>query len=317
MSPVTMQSPFPRRLLAWFNERFPFEHGILFFTLYATAVLVGRYATSAGALDVGVKELLGFLPVWCFFLMLRVFDEHKDFESDCHNYPERVLQSGKISLGHLKVVGALAIVTQLVGSILLDGGFGAVTIWWLGVFAYSLLMAREFFVGEWLSKRLVLYATSHMLVMTLAMLWMAQIGAGSAALPWQAGLLGGLAFLCGGAFEVARKIRAPEEERDEVDSYTKSFGTGGAPIVVGGLLTVSIVVLGGLVVWITDGTPSPAWFAVLMAILVVPLITLQKFRRHPTPKGRKVNEGLVSMAMLASYLVVIAAIVTTRGIGWG
>lgn len=316
MSSVTMQSPLPSRILAWFNERFPFEHGILFFALYATALFVGRYATTTGTIEVGLKEVLGFLPVWCFFLMLRVFDEHKDYVSDCRNYPDRVLQSGLITLGHLKVVGAFAIAVQLGGSLLLDGGFGNITIWWLGVFAYSLLMAKEFFVAEWLSKRLALYAVSHMLVMPLAMLWMAQIGAGADALPVQAGLLAGLAFLSGGAFEVARKIRAPEEEREEVDSYTKILGTGGAPLVVGALLTISVVVLSVLIVWVKEGTPSFVWFGVLTAILVVPLITLQKFRSQPTPKGRKTNEGLVSMAMLASYLVVIAAILTTRGLGW-
>ncbi len=317
MSSVTMQSSLPRRFLAWMNERFPFANSLLFFSLYATAVLVGQVATSTAGVEFGLRELAGFLPVWCFFFLLRIYDEHKDYEEDCKNYPDRVLQQGLITLGHLKVAGALAIATQLGGSLLLDGGFGPITMWWLAVFAYSLLMTKEFFVRQWLTERLVIYATSHMLIMPLAILWMVQIGAGAEGLPLEVGYLAALAFLCGGAFEVTRKLRAPEEEREEVDSYTKVFGTSGAPIIVGVLLTLATGSLALLLMWIVDGTPSPVWFAALAAILLASLVPLQLFRQNPTPKGRKTTEALVSLSMMASYLVVIGFVAAQHGISWG
>lgn len=312
-----MQSPLPRRFLAWMNERFPFANALLFFSLYATAVLVGQVATSPGEVAFGLREIAGFLPVWCFFFLLRIYDEHKDYEEDCQNYPDRVLQRGLITLGHLKVAGALAIVTQLVGSLWLDGGFGIITLWWIAVFVYSVLMTVEFFVREWLTQRLVLYATSHMLIMPLAVLWMVQIGAGDQPLPLEVGYLAALAFLCGGAFEVTRKIRAPEEEREEVDSYTKVFGTTGAPLVVAVLLTLATGALAMLLIWIADGMPSVGWFGALVAILLASLIPLQRFRSTPSPKGRKTNEVLVSLSMIASYIVVIAFVAVYHGISWG
>ena len=317
MSTLTMQSPFPRRFLAWIDERFPFANSLLFFSLYATAVLLGSFAANDGAIEIGVRELAGFLPVWCFFLLLRVYDEHKDYEADCQNYPERVLQRGLITLGHLKVVGGLAIATQLFGSLLLDGGFGMITMWWLAVFVYSVLMAKEFFVGEWLEKRLALYATSHMAIMPLALLWMVQIGAGQQSLPIEVGLLAALSFLSGGAFEVTRKLRAPEEEREEVDSYTKVFGVKGAPLVVSLLLGLSVVVLGLMASWIFGQTPGIGWFVALGAILVAPVILLMKFRSDPTPKTRKTTEAVVGLSMLASYIFMISVILAERGAMWG
>ncbi len=314
MSTVTMNSPFPSRFLAWMNERFPFSHALLFFSLYATALLVGRVGAYEGSIPLGWQDIAAFLPVWGFFFMLRVFDEHKDYAEDCVNYPDRVLQRGLITLTHLKIAGGLAIAAQLGGSLLLDGGLGPITFWWLAVFGYALLMAKEFFVREWLSQRLVLYAFSHMLIMPLAILWMAQMGAGGESLPVEAGFLAALAFFSGASFEVTRKLRAPEEERDEVDSYTKSLGLTGAPVTIVLLLTGSMTMLFFLLQWIFAELPSIPWIASLGALLALPAIALFKFRNTPSPKSRKLTEGMVSLAMLGGYVVTIVAVLVHRGV---
>lgn len=311
-----MESPLPARFLAWMNERFPFSHGILFFVLYATALIAGRMSVTGGAIAFGLRDVLGFVPAWSFFLMLRVFDEHKDYETDCQNYPERVLQSGLITLGHLKVAGAFAIGAQALGSLALDGGFGPITILWLVTFAYSLLMAKEFFVGEWLSQRLGLYAVSHMIVMPIAMLWMAQIGAGATWIAPGVLMLAALSFLSGGAFEVTRKMRGPEEERAEVQSYTQIMGTSGASVFVFVVLLGSAAVQVGLLWWIFGGAAAWWWYALLAAGITPAALTLTKFRREPSAKTRKANEGSVSLAMLLSYVVVVSAILAHRGIEW-
>lgn len=314
---ISPDTALPLRFLAWMNERFPFDHGILFFVLYATALMTGRLTAGAGAVTLGPADLVGFVPAWSFFLMLRVFDEHKDYASDCALYPDRVLQRGLITLTHLKVAGGLAITAQLVGSLWIDGGVGPVTLWWLGVFGYSLLMAKEFFIGEWLSKRLALYAVSHMVVMPIAMVWMAQMGAASVSPTATVALLAGLSFLSGGAFEVARKMRAPDEEREGVDSYTKILGVGGAPILVLVILAASTAIQVVLLLAIFGGPAHWGWYVVLGAGLALPAVTLLRFRGAPTAKARKLNELLVSMSMLTSYLVVITAIVVERGVAWG
>jgi 4-hydroxybenzoate polyprenyltransferase len=303
---------------AWMMERFPPDHWVMFFVMYATAVVTGRFLSGSGAMTLGWMDLLGFAAAWSFFLMLRVFDEHKDYELDLHNHPERVLQSGRVTLGHLKALGVLAIATQAGVSVFLDEGVGSVTTLWVLVIVWSSLMAKEFFIGAWLEKRLVLYALSHMVVMPMALVWMAQMGAGSAELPETIGLLAGLSFLSGAAFEVTRKAKGAEEERETIESYSRILGVRGAAVTVLLLLTGSTAVLALLIRGAFDGAAGWLWYLGLVAILVPPFFSLLRYMGTATAKTRKANEAAVGLAMLASYGILIAAyLVSSSSVTWG
>ena len=60
------------------HERFPLENAVLFVVLYVAALSVGRTLTTTGPITWTLIDALAFVAVWSFFLMLRVFDEHKD-----------------------------------------------------------------------------------------------------------------------------------------------------------------------------------------------------------------------------------------------
>jgi hypothetical protein len=315
LTKLTIESPFSARFMAWVHERFPLPHAVLFFVLYGTAAVVGRALTGTGVVSLGLPDLAGFFAAWSFFLMLRVFDEHKDFELDLSNHPERVLQRGLITRKHLKVAASLAIIIQLGASLSFDGGTGPVTCWWLLVIGWSGLMAKEFFCGAWLERRLLLYAVSHMVVMPMALLWMAQIGAGSAALPPAIGLLAAMSFCSGAAFEVTRKCRGPEEERPTVDSYSKVLGRRGAVATIVVLLGLGAG-LEWLLLTVLIGTPTAVWGAAVIGSLIPALISLARFSSAPSLQGRERNEGAVSLAMLAGYVVVLVAVAVTRGLAW-
>src|SRR5439155_15749200 len=92
---LSADSSFARRFYAWVGERFPLANGLLFFVVYAAALLLGRQGAGATA-ALHVSDLGGFAAAWAFFLMLRVFDEHKDYALDCRLHPERVLSRGLI-----------------------------------------------------------------------------------------------------------------------------------------------------------------------------------------------------------------------------
>src|SRR3989449_11090818 len=109
----------------------------------------------------------------------------------------------------------------------------------LGVAAWATLMTKEFFVRDWLRAHASAYLLTHMLIMPM-------IDAYTTGLDWVVarahappGLFYFLAvtFLNGILIEIGRKIRAPEREREGVDSYTKAWGLKTAPAVwLGGLL---------------------------------------------------------------------------------
>jgi len=309
---ILLQSPFSRRFLAWMGERFPFANALLFFILYLATAAVAR-ATLEGDIRVSALDLAGCLVTWSFFLVLRIFDEHKDYELDCQNHPDRVLQSGLITLNHLKVAGALALAAQVLWSLWLDGGFGQTTLAWLMMFAWTCLMGKEFFIADWLNKHLTTYAVSHMLVMPLIVWWLANLAVPGLAFSSTLGILMALAFISGFCFEITRKTKGPEEERDTVESYSRIFSVGGAALIVVALVTAMVLNQAWLIFDLTDR--FPVWAAVVLLVFwLMTVKQLMGFRAAPSGKGRAKNEAFVALTMLAGYAVLIAVVLTDRGL---
>jgi len=304
----TMQSPLPQRLGAWVNERFPPANALLFFILYLTCAVIARQLQ--GQITLSFADVVGALVAWSWFLLLRIFDEHKDYQIDLHNHPQRILQSGLITLGHLRLLGAVAIASQILWSLYLDHWQpGAALLAWAMMFAWTCLMGKEFFCGDWLEKRLTLYAFSHMLVMPLIVWWLANLGvpglAPSATIIW----LMALAFVSGFAFEITRKTKGAGEERDSVDSYSRIFGARGAVLVIL-LLALAMLAIQILLVWQLAGM-LPLWaLAILLIALGLPLLTLKRYWQQPTENARKHNEAAIALLMLIGYAVTIAVAIS-------
>lgn len=302
-----------RPVFAWMAERFPFANILGVILVWAAAVAWGRALSTPGAISVRLRDVAGAVGAVAFFLMLRVFDEHKDYEADCVSHPDRVLQRGVITLRVLKVVGALAVALQLSASILFDGGRGPVTRAWLTAFGWSLLMAREFFMSEWLRPRLVLYALSHMLVMPLAVFWMIKMGAGAAPLRAVVWMLPVVSYLTGFAFEIARKLKAPADERDSVDSYTKAFGTRRAPIILAVVLTAASTGFAGMLAVVAAGSTAVVGNMVLVAALLPALVAAVRFRRDPAASSAKACVSAVALTVGVSHIVLLVCVLIVRG----
>ncbi|OHC29546.1 MAG: prenyltransferase [Pseudomonadales bacterium RIFCSPLOWO2_12_59_9] len=309
---LTNASPFSSRFLAWLKERFPFANALLFFILYLATAAVAR-AGQTGSIDLSLQDLLSCLVTWSFFLLLRVLDEHKDYQLDCQNHPQRVLQSGLINLGHLKLAGLLAVAGQLLWSLWLDRGIGQVTLAWVALLVWTGLMAKEFFIPEWLTRHLTWYAVSHMLVMPLIVWWLANLAVPGCSLTPQLQVMMALAFVSGFCFEITRKTKGPEEERDSIESYSRIFGTRGSALLV--LLLVSAMTLNQL--WLIQLLLGqlPIWaLLVLLAFYALSVRQLLSFIRAPSAALRGKNEACVALTMLAGYAVLIAVVVIEHGL---
>ena len=310
---VASPRPLIRGLLAWAGERFPARNGIFFATLYLTALVVAR-ASTGGTIAVGWGDVPAFVAFWAFFLVLRVFDEHKDFAVDCVAHPGRVLQRGVISLGNLRVVGAFAAATTLAVTLWRDGGApGRATAWWLAVAVWSVLMAREFFARRWLRSRLVPYALSHMCVMPLATGWIVAMS-GHSPIESRATLAFlGLSFVSGLTFEVARKMRSPADERPMADTYTGALGIRTAADLLL-MVTLATIALGVVVTLLAVDTIEPVLAVAASVSAIVANISVLRFREQPTSARAKAVEAAVGLAMLVIHLALIAAIVLVRGL---
>ena len=284
-----------KNLVAYFRERFPpvnmMLFAILFFTVYSISSL--SEATPIG----GFVVLGGVAAVIFFFFRLRVFDEIKDYEIDALNHPHRVLQSGRVSLKQLKAIALVGTLVELSWSVWM--GFEVLLAWLLAV-GYSVLMRYEFFVGDWLRKRLLVYAVSHMLVMPLVIAWVWI--AFNHVLNAHFILLASLSLLAGFSFEIARKIHAPCAERATVDSYSKSIGYRFS---IG--LVLLLLLAGTAVQWrLLQVVSARDWAFIVLSLsyLVTLMIYLRNLTNAHEKALRKAEIG-VSLFMLISYVSII------------
>jgi 4-hydroxybenzoate polyprenyltransferase len=231
----TAQQPMPpaaQRWLAYFKQRFKIGTN-----LFATVLLVGTAGMAAlhyagqslnyyNAVPLAVMALVYFL----IFLHLRIFDEHKDYAVDSVRFPERVLSKGWVTLAQLRKIAYVVIPLELLLSMLVGTRFVGAT---MGLIAYSLLMLKEFFIANWLKRHMVIYGVSHMAILYLMVLGVFD-GLGDSALPgvdlYQKPLMlyAANAFFWVYSLEIARKIRVPEAEKPDVDTYSKILGPMGA-----------------------------------------------------------------------------------------
>jgi 4-hydroxybenzoate polyprenyltransferase len=309
--PLPSSKPLARRLLAWANERFPLENGVVVLLVTALGVLFGRALAHPGAVHIEAQDLAAFAATWAYFLLLRVFDEHKDYELDLHNHPDRVLQSGQITLTHLKIVGAIATGVQVGVCIALDHGIGPITGMWALLMAWTLLMLKEFFI-EWPSRWFVLYAFMHMLSMPLAFLWLARIGARTE-LPPAVRTLALLGAGIAATLEVARKFRAPEDERPTIDTYTRQLGVRGASV------TLTALILGvgaAAAALITDAAHvSTAVLAICLPIAVIPAAAgAGAYAAEPTAKRAAIVEKLAGLSVLLVLLTSLISLLAARAV---
>ena len=298
----------------WARERFPLANGAFFALLYLLALFVGRSARP-GPIEVSWRDAPGLIALWLFFLWLRVLDEHKDFEKDRVAHPNRVLQRGLVTLKQLRVVGGIALVIQLAVSVWLDGGVGPVTAWWLAALGWSLLMAKEFFVRHWLRRHIMWYAFSHMVVMLPLVAWVATMGSPDACRAPATWMLLLLVYATGLAFEMGRKMRAPDDEHPLADSYTQSLGVGNSTV----LLSLVVCLVSGLTLVTTnvvDGRIPSFMIVAAVAGVILAIGMIHDFRQRPERRAAKRLEAGVGLSILAMHGALLATVIQLRSIAW-
>ena len=284
-----------KNFAAYLQERFPPVNMLLFVILFFTVYSISRLSPAAAPLR--GEAWGGVVAVVSFFFRLRVFDEIKDYQLDALNHPQRVLQSGRVALPQLMRVVLVGTAIELIWSVAMGT---AAAVAWVAAVGYSLLMRYEFFVGEWLQKRLLLYAASHMLIMPLVIAWIWL--AFNPTLSIHVGLLAALSLLAGFSFEIARKIHAPAAERATVDSYSKAIGYRASIALVLLLLLAGAVVQGQLLLAVA----ARFWaFAVLGGSFLATLVAYGIVLNNPRELTLRKAELGVSLFMLISYVTII------------
>lgn len=297
-NPTTQNASFLSRWYTYQAERFPLlQHGMLVLAFSSCAVLYSSQLRHLTTLPPLKSFITAFVTCLLFFLQLRIADEFKDFEEDSKYRPYRPVPRGLISLRELAALFILAAALQLSLALWLEPRliFLLLITW-----TYLAGMSKEFFVGQWLRARPILYMTSHMVIMPLIDLYATGcewVPSGDHA-PSGLGFFLAASYFNGLVIEIGRKIRAPIDEETGVQTYSIQWGMSRA---VAAWLAVmaTTAVLAGMAGY-KAGVP---WLIALYAILVaLATITGLAFLKNPTPKGGKKIELASGLWTLALYL---------------
>jgi 4-hydroxybenzoate polyprenyltransferase len=290
---------FLKRLYIYQKERFP-----VVTTLVATIVFTFS-AISYSRLSRGLDGFVGWdtYAIGCFagftlFFLVRVFDEFKDKEDDAKYRKYLPVPRGLISLKELRLVGVTIVIAQLLVIALFQMEMLPL---YLLVLGFLCLMGVEFFIPKFLKPRQILYITSHMLIFPLFDLY-------SSGLDW---LMEGaephfglifffvVSYFNGILVEFGRKMKAPEDEEQNVVSYTGMWGVKGAVIVWCGTLIVTLV--SAILAAGYAGYTLPG-LIILGSLAIICMIPALIFLKKPSKKSAKNMELISGLWTIGMYL---------------
>ena len=253
----------------YLNERFPLGKNsffVLIFTLSGyiyTSLLYNSkimylFTNGIKITILQYKIIALFIIIFMFFFQLRITDEFKDYEEDLKYRAYRPVQRGIISLKALGKIGIATVIIQIMLAHVIDP---EIIYFMIFVWIYMFLMAKEFFIKKWLTKRILIYALSHVVIMvfiTLVIIEATQYivpknifdvfilqwykhNIDFALIP-----LFVLNYLNGIVLEIGRKTRRADEEEHGVQTYSKLWGRKKAVVILSLLFIIEyfLVILG-------------------------------------------------------------------------
>lgn len=236
------------------------------------------------------KLLPLFIIIFMFFFQLRITDEFKDYEEDLKYRSYRPVQRGIISLKTLRKIGIATVIVQIILAHVINP---KLIYFMLLVWIYMFLMTKEFFIKNWLTERILIYALSHVVIMIFITLVIVK-GTGyilqdhfSETLyllleKYEKNIFIGLIplfalnYLNGIVLEIGRKTRKNDEEEHGVQTYSKLWGRKKAVIILSLLFIIEylLVILG-----LAHTYEKYFFFGVLtlLVILIVSIYFMVKF----------------------------------------
>lgn len=249
---------FLRRMRIYLRETFPTTARLLMAVLLY--VSFGRMLARLHGWPVAATVpdvLMGSWSAFATMLVLRLMDELKDQDVDRRLFATRPLPSGRVRASDIRI--SLFIVAGVYVATHLSRGPACGTA--LAVLGYAALMFRWFFVPGLMRPRLLLTLATHNPVIPVLLLHLAVLAGGARGKgpsQLEAGALLPLVVMYWApvfAWEIARKVRSPQEENAYV-TYSRLLGRAGAVMVAAAAQTVALAV--GLRVTYAAGL-HPAW----------------------------------------------------------
>lgn len=268
----------------------------------------------------GLRAALCAALVLLFMLLLRVYDELKDVETDLRlgragdpRYKDRPIVTGAVQEGDLVLLRNVTLTLLVAAGLALRDPLATGTV--AAALGLCWLSSRWFFYPPISRNILLAFVTHNPLSLAISAVVVAAFAGarGPDALgPWTAPLMIGL-WAPVAAWEVSRKLRTPAEETD-YQTYSKVLGLRAAALVPGAFALLSAACLLGVARAAGLAWPGPA---VVGAGAVAVAGAALRLSLAPTPARAAGLRPLVEGFALLANVGLLAALVHARGVSWG
>ncbi len=261
--------------LIYIRERFPLP---VYFLLSGGLALSGAVVGSAtdGHTVASFETFFCFVYAMWVFATLRLMDELKDYDKDVIAHPTRPLPRGVLTTAQV----SKSISVMMAVGWLLSASFVLInmTSMWLATLTtgWLWLMYKEFYIGQALAKRPLIYAITHQIILVPFCLLMAAT-IDNLTVGWSLAVLG--SFF---TYEVSRKLNP--KAHPILGTYLSVYGRQGTFMIVAMLFAVSLIGAKsiGFMNWMGP------W--AILTLLSYPLLWVR-------PAAFKIIEGLATVSL--------------------
>jgi 4-hydroxybenzoate polyprenyltransferase len=309
-APRTPRATRAGRLLDYLNEMFPPLVAVPATLLSFASVWFALHALAGvRPIHLGWRAAVGALTVVLFSLLLRVYDELKDVETDLRlgkagdpRYKDRAVVTGRVQVADIVALRNGVLVALVLLN--LTHGLSLPLFVFAGVLTLLWLSSRWFFCPPISRHLLLAFITHNPLAMTMSVyvvaVFLHERGL-HAPPPGTAYVVVGF-WMITAAWEIARKVRHPAQET-AYQTYSKVLGWRLAaflPVLFGGGGVACLVVVARLagLGWILPAVLVAGWLPLAMGVA--------RFEVAPSERGARLQPLVETLGLVASLGMPIA-----------
>ncbi|MEW8028771.1 MAG: UbiA family prenyltransferase [Candidatus Thiodiazotropha sp.] len=271
---------FVRRIQLYFTVMYPWFNALLL----STVMVMSVKAIYLNDIQLSEHVYFAIFSVFLAFLLLRTYDELKDTEVDKIAFPNRPLVTGLIHYKDVKLINLTAFILLIIINLNKE----AATSFFLLFLSFTVLSWQWWLFPKTVSNSFFLTFITHQPLVFLLLLYIMAMHSFDKNLPIYIEKAVVIAFVYWLPFiiwEIARKIRAPEQE-DRYLSYSKRWGLERALAVIKFLTLVDFMLIITIWYWLD----MPWIFLLLYLLLTVALVVyLWRFSRKRNKDGNHVK----------------------------
>lgn len=233
------------------------------------------------------------IPMFIFaflqYLMVRIVDEFKDYEEDLKYRPYRPVPRGLVSLKELKILFILCVIIQLIIAFAFNKNNILILI---GLWGFFAVFCKDFFIKKFLDKHILLtvfidefliamlawYLSSFVYSINFSEIWIMLL----------------MTYIVSWIVEVARKVRAKEDEEEGVKTYTAVLGIGKSVYILFILETLLMYLQ-----LLTLGKTHIPW---IIAVFIIVQIINMLFIEKKNKKFARLTEFAANAYIIIVYL---------------